>query len=358
MESKANVLVVDDEEQVLNMVKKVLLEHEYDVSLARDGTEALEKVKEVSPDVILLDIQMPGMNGIEVTKTLKENDETKIIPIVILSVLHNADYRIEALKAGADDFISKPFIVQELITRIKTLVQVKEYNDHMVNYQKELQELVEIKTKQIRDMTFETVYRLSRAAEFRDEETGDHIKRLSSYAASLYQKMGKPEREIEAIQYASIMHDVGKIGVPDTILLKPGKLDAKEWELMKMHTTIGGKILEGSSSKFLLFGESIALTHHEKWDGSGYPNGFRGKEIPIVGRVIAVVDVFDALTSKRPYRREPFSVEEAFNIIAKGKGTHFDPEIVDTFLSMRNEIIKIKNEYKNEGKSWLSQISH
>jgi len=358
MKLKGRVLAVDDEEQVLHMVKNVLTDYEYEVFLAKDGKEALEMVTEVSPDVILLDIQMPGMNGIEVTKTLKENNETKIIPIVILSVLHNVDYRIEALEAGADDFLRKPFIIQELITRVKTLIKVKEYNDHMMHYQKELQEQVEKKTKQIRDMTFETVYRLSRAAEFRDEETGDHIKRLSSFAASLYQKMGKPESEVEAILYASPMHDIGKIGVSDNILLKSTKLDAKEWELMKLHTTIGGKILEGSSSKFLLFGESIALTHHEKWDGSGYPKGFRGKEIPIAGRVIAVVDVFDALTSIRPYRREPFPVGEAFNIIAKGKGTHFDPEIVDTFLSMRNEIIKIKNEYKNEGKSWLSQISH
>ena len=358
MKSKARVLAVDDEEQIRNMIKNVLSDFDYEIFLAKDGTEALETVEEVSPDVILLDIQMPGMTGIEVTKALKQNDKTKIIPVVILSGLHDVDYRIEALEAGADDFLSKPPVIQELITRVKTLVQVKKYNDHMIDHQKELQDQIEKKTKQIKDTSLETVYRLSRAAEFRDEDTGDHIKRLSHLAASLYQKLGRTESEVEAIQYASIMHDVGKIGVPDTILLKPGKLDAKEWELMKLHTTIGGKILEGSSSKFLLFGESIALTHHEKWDGSGYPKGFRGKEIPITGRVIAVVDVFDALTSKRPYRRDPFSVGEAFNIIGKGKGTHFDPEIVDTFLSMRNEIIKIKNEYKNEGKSWLSQISH
>jgi putative two-component system response regulator len=358
MNKKARVLTVDDEEQVLNLIKNVLSDYDYEIFLAKDGPEALEMVKEVSPDVILLDIQMPGMNGIEVTKALKENNETKIIPIVILSGLHDVDYRIEALEAGADDFLSKPPIIQELITRVKTLVKVKKYNDHMINYQKELQEEVEKKTKQIKDTALESVYRLSRAAEFRDEETGDHIKRLSRFAASLYRKLGKTESEVEAIMYASPMHDIGKIGVPDNILLKPGKLDAKEWELMKLHTTIGGKILEGSSSKFLLFGESIALNHHEKWDGSGYPKGLRGNKIPLAGRVTTVVDVFDALTSKRPYRKDPFAVGEAFDIIRKGKGTHFDPDIVDTFLSMRNEIIKIKSEYENGGKSWLSQISH
>ena len=358
METKARILAVDDEEQIRNIIKHALSDYAYEIFLASDGAEALETVEEVSPDVILLDIQMPGMNGIEVTKVLKQNDKTKIIPVVIFSGVHDVEYRIEALEAGADDFLSKPFIIQELITRVKTLVQVKKYNDHMIDHQKELQEQIEKKTKQIKDTSLETVYRLSRAAEFRDEDTGDHIKRLSHLAASLYQKLGRTESEVEAIQYASIMHDVGKIGVPDTILLKPGKLDGNEWEIMKLHTTIGGKILEASSSKFLQFGEIIARTHHEKWDGSGYPKGLHGNEIPVAGRVTTVVDVFDALTSKRPYRKDPFTIGQAFNIIRKGKGIHFDPDIVDTFLSMRNEIVKIQAKYRDEGKSWLFQITH
>jgi putative two-component system response regulator len=175
MKSKARVLAVDDEEQIRNMIKNVLSDFDYEIFLAKDGTEALETVEEVSPDVILLDIQMPGMNGIEVTKALKQNNKTKIIPVVILSGLHDVDYRIEALEAGADDFLSKPPVIQELITRVKTLVQVKKYNDHMIDHQKELQDQIEKKTKQIKDTSLETVYRLSRAAEFRDEDTGDHI---------------------------------------------------------------------------------------------------------------------------------------------------------------------------------------
>ena len=354
---KEKVLAVDDEEQIRNFIKNVLSEFNYEVFLASNGTDALKIVKDVSPDIILLDIQMPGINGIEVTKELKQNEDTKIIPIVILSSFNDVSFRVEALEAGADDFLSKPPALQELITRIKTLIQIKKYNDYLINHQKELQDQIEINTKQIKDAFLETMYRLSRAAEFRDDESGNHIKRVSLLSASLYQKLGKPESEIEGVQYASMMHDIGKIGLPDTILLKSDKLNEKEWALMKLHPIIGGKILEASRSKFLQLGEIIAHTHHEKWDGSGYPKGLRNNEIPLLGRVVTIVDVFDALTSKRPYRKIPFTIEKAFDIMNKGKGKHFDPGIVDKFLSMRREIVTIQKEYNDEGKSWLLQIN-
>ncbi len=357
MESKPKILVVDDEVQNLLLIETALAHMNYTVILAKDGVEAIEKVRNNPPDVILLDIMMPRMNGLEVTRELKKSEETKIIPIVILSGLKDVEDRIKYLEAGADDFLSKPIDIAELRTRVRTLLEVKAYYDHMRNDKKELENEVKIRTKQIKDASLETIYRLSRASEYRDEDTGEHIQRMSYYAAAVYRKMGMEEKDVEGILYASPMHDVGKIGIPDEILLKPGKLDSTEWEVMKKHTIIGGKILEGSQTEFVKLAEAIALTHHEKWDGSGYPNGLKNTEIPLSGRVTAIADVFDAVSSKRPYRKEPFSLEKSLEVINKGKGNHFDPDIVNTFLSIKNEIESIKEKYKDDGKSWLFRVT-
>lgn len=363
MENKPRILVVDDEDWNLRLMEAMLIPLDYEVILAGDGEEALQKVREIPPDVILLDVMMPKMDGFEVARRLKGEEETQIIPIVMVTALREVEDRVKALEVGADDFLSKPVERTELRARVRSLLKVKAYNDHMRDYQKELEAEVARRTEQlqqafekIKAASLDTIYRLSRAAEYKDEDTGAHIQRMSHYAAAVARQMGLDESAVETILYAAPMHDVGKIGIPDHILLKPGKLDLDEWEIMKQHTIIGGRILEGSDAEFIQLAEVIALTHHEKWDGSGYPKGLKGSEIPLAGRIVAIADVFDALTSKRPYRRQPFSLGKTFGIIREGRGSHFDPEVVDAFFAIKDEILSIKEEHQDEGESLLVRM--
>lgn len=363
MDKKAKILCADDEERNLLLMKAMLTPLGYEIIMARDGEEALEKVQETRPDVILLDIMMPKMDGFEVARQLKENEETRIIPIVMVTALRDVEDRVKALKAGADDFLSKPVDKTELRTRVQSLLKVKAYHDHMRNYQKELEAEVAKRTEQlskafekVKKASIDTIYRLSRTAEYKDEDTGAHILRMNNYSAAVARKMGLNDKTVEAILYAAPMHDVGKIGIPDSILVKPGKLDPEEWVLMKQHCVIGGKILEGSGAGFIRLAEVIALTHHEKWDGSGYHQGLKGKKIPLVGRIVALADVFDALTTRRPYK-EPFSLEKSYAIIRESSGSHFDPDVVNAFFAVEDEILRIKEKYKDEDESLLFQLS-
>jgi len=235
----------------------------------------------------------------------------------------------------------------ELLARVRSLLKVKAYNDLTMNYRKELEAEVAKRTEdlkhafeKIKAASLDTIYRLSFASEYKDEDTGAHIKRMSRYSAALARRMGLDESTVETILYASPMHDLGKIGIPDRVLLKPAGLDPAEWEVMKRHTVIGAEILKGSDAELIRMGESIAQNHHEKWDGSGYPNGLKGIEIPIASRIAAIADVFDALTSKRPYK-EAFSVEMSLAIILEGRGSHFDPDVVDAFFAIQEEILTI-----------------
>ena len=351
------ILVVDDEDRNLRLMEALLAPLGYAVDLARNGEEGLVKAAESPPDLILLDVMMPVLDGFEVAARLKQDEVTQIVPIVMVTALHDTEDRVKALEAGADDFLTKPIDKTELRARVHTLLKVKAYNDHMRDYQGELEIEVAKRTQElqsafqeIKATSLETICRLSRAAEYKDEETGAHIMRMSHYSAAVAREIGLPEDEAESILYAAPMHDIGKIGIPDRILLKPGKLDQDEWEIMKQHTTIGGRILERSSAVYIKLGETIALTHHEKWDGTGYPHGLRGEEIPIAGRITAIADVFDALTSKRPYK-EPFSIEKSFSIIQEGRGTHFDPQVVDAFFSITAEILAIKERFSSEDAS-------
>ena len=363
MEQKPKIMIVDDEERNLRLMEALLVPIGYEVILSKDGQDALDKVKESRPDVILLDIMMPKVDGFEVARRLKKDSETRIIPIVMVTALKDVDDRVKALEVGADDFLTKPVDKLELRARVQSLLKVKAYNDHMRDYQRELEAEVTKRTAQlqnalevIKDASLETIYRLSRAAEYKDENTGTHILRMSRYSAAVARKLKLDDMFVEAILYASPMHDVGKIGIPDSILLKTCKLTTDEWELMKQHTIIGAQILEGSDTEFIKLAEVIALTHHEKWDGSGYPKGLEGEKIPIEGRVTAIADVFDALITKRPYK-EPFSLETAFNMIHKSRGNHFDPDVVDAFFSIKDEILSIKNKYSEQEITTLYQIA-
>ncbi len=362
-EKRPRILIVDDEERNLRLMEALLAPLGYAIELACNGEEALMKAAEAPPDLILLDVMMPVLDGFEVAKRLKEDEATQIVPIVMVTALHAVEDRVKAIEAGANDFLSKPVEKTELRARVRTLLNVKAYNDHMRNYQKELESEVARRTEELREAiekakgaSLETIYRLARAAEYKDEDTGAHILRMSHYSAAIARKLGLPDSEVESILYAAPMHDVGKIGIPDRILLKPGKLDPEEWEIMKQHTVIGGRILSGSEAEFIRLAETIALTHHEKWDGTGYPNGLNGEGIPISGRITAIADVFDALTSKRPYK-EGFAVEKSFSIIREGRGSHFDPQVVDAFFAITDEILAIKGRFKSEDLSSYPRIT-
>lgn len=363
MKAKPRILAVDDDERNLSLLEALLVPMGYQVFFARDGQEAIEKVSQVSPDVILLDVMMPRMDGFEAARRLKEGKETQIIPIVMVTSLREVEDRVKALEAGADDFLSKPVEKTELRARVNSLLKVKAYNDHMRAYQEELEAEVTKRTEElkrafdkIKAASLDTIYRLARAAEFKDEDTGAHIQRVSHYTAAVAHQMGLGNEYVESILYAAPMHDVGKIGIPDHILLKPGKLKADEWETMKQHTVMGAKILGGSQADYIKLAEDVALTHHEKWDGSGYPNGLKGSDINLAGRITAIADVFDALTSSRPYK-EPFSLEKSFSITKDGRGNHFDPDVVDAFLKVQDEILEIKERYKDEHKSLFIQMA-
>jgi putative two-component system response regulator len=360
MKRKAKILVVDDEERNLQLMQDILLlQEDYEVTLASDGQQALDRVQENPPDVILLDVNMPRKDGFEVARELKGRDETKHIPIVMVTGLSAVEHRIRALEVGADDFLAKPVDMMEVVARVRSLVKVKAYHDHMRDYQRALEAEVAKRTEQLQQafekikvFSLDTIYRLSRAAEYKDEDTGEHLQRMSRYAAAVASRLGLKDKTVEAILYASPMHDVGKIGIPDRILLKPGRFDDEEWEIMKQHTTIGGRILEGSTGGFIKLAEVIAVTHHERWDGTGYPRGLKGAKIPLVGRITAIADVFDALNSKRPYK-EPFPVEESLRMVKAGRGTHFDPDVVDAFFAVEDEILAIKNRYRDDSTSLL-----
>jgi putative two-component system response regulator len=357
MSATGKILVVDDEERNLRLIEALLAPLGHSILFAPDGPAALRCVAGDRPDLVLLDVTMPGMDGFEVARRLKADPQTSVIPIVMVTALKDVADRVKALEAGADDFLNKPVDKTELRARVKSLLKVKAYNDHMLNYQQKLEEEVARQTQQLRKAfervkagSLETIYRLSVAAEYKDEDTGAHLKRMSNYSAAIARKMGLNDRTVEAILHAAPMHDIGKIGILDKILLKPGKLDAAEWDIMRQHAVIGGKILAGSGSGVIRLGEVIALTHHEKWDGTGYPHRLSGTRIPLVGRIVAVADVFDALTSRRPYK-EPFPLDRAYAILREGRGAHFDPAVVDAFFEADQEILDIKETFGDEGHS-------
>jgi putative two-component system response regulator len=353
MDPRAKILIADDEERNLRLMEAMLTPLGHEVHLARNGREALGRAGEIHPDLILLDIMMPGMDGYQVLKSLKENENTQLVPVVMVTALREKEERVKALEVGADDFLTKPVEKTELRARVRSLLRVKEYHDRLLDHQRELETEVSRRTEQLsqalerlKRSSLETIYRLSRAAEFRDEETSAHLKRMSRYSAVVAENLGLNNRTVESILCAAPMHDVGKIGIPDHILLKPGKLDDDEWRIMKQHTVIGARILEGSDTGFIKLAQIIAYTHHERWNGKGYPEGIAGRAIPLVGRIVAIADVFDALTSRRPYK-EPFPVERAFKIIKEERGEHFDPEVVDAFFSGQDEILYIKSTYED-----------
>ncbi|MEF3696612.1 HD domain-containing phosphohydrolase [Desulfolutivibrio sp.] len=351
------ILAVDDEKMNLRVLSGLLRSMGHDPVLAESGEKALE-VLDPGIDLVLLDVMMPDMDGFHVAKKIRERKDVGDVPIIMVTALSGKQDRLSAVEAGANDFIAKPIDLTELRVRMDSLLKMKHSQDQVKRYQAELEEMVAVRTKALRmalenleesQKTIlaahrETIYRLASAAEFKDEETANHITRMSRYCACLAANLGLHKGEVELVEQASPMHDIGKIGIPDSILLKPGKLTPDEWELMKKHTIFGSRILGSSTFELLRAGEIIALSHHEKWDGSGYPKGLSGEDIPLFGRICAVADVYDALTSKRPYK-EAFTDEVSLGIMRAGRGSHFDPRILDCFLNNFDGILDIKRRY-------------
>ncbi len=351
---KSRILVVDDDDRLRRLLEARLTAMGHEVIMAVDGEDGLAKAGRDNPDLVLLDVMMPRLDGFEVARRLKGSPLTGHIPIVMVTALGDVQDRVRALDAGADDFLTKPVDPYELKARVQSLLKVKAFNDLVRHHGEELEAEVARKTEDLRTAlrkieaaTLDTIYRLARAAEWKDEDTGAHVLRVGHYAAAMARRMGQTSGFVDMLIYAAPMHDIGKIGIPDRILLNPGKLDADEWRIMKTHTELGAAILGGSDSEILRMAASVALSHHEKWDGSGYPRGLKGSDIPLPGRLTAIADVFDALCSRRPYK-EPFPVDQALDIIRKGRGQHFDPEIVDVFLSSQADILAIREHFVDE----------
>jgi len=354
MKCNSVILVVDDNPMNIELMEAYLEPKGYKVITASQGQEALDILKTQSVDLILLDIMMPGISGFEVTRKIRNDKSLTYIPIILITALSETIERVEGIEAGCDDFITKPVDKNELCSRVKSLLKIKAYSDLKDNYQKELEIEVAARTASLekaiislKEASLETIHKLTKAAEYKDEETGAHIQRMSLYSEAVARSYGLDDGTIENILFSASMHDLGKISTPDKILLKPGKLDPIEWEIMKQHTVVGAEILAGSSSDVIKLGEIIARSHHEKWDGSGYPDGLKGTEIPIAARIVAIADVFDALSSERPYKKS-FSEAKTFSIIEEGSGTHFDPAVVKAFFGVQKEILAIKKQYADK----------
>jgi putative two-component system response regulator len=321
------ILAVDDEASNLQLLRQILQDH-YRLRFAKDGPRALDLAREELPDLILLDVMMPGMSGYEVCAALKADPALAAVPVIFVTALNDTADELEGFEAGAVDYITKPVSPPIVRARVRTHLSL-------------------VRMEELRASRLEIVQRLGLAAEYKDNETGLHVIRMSHFARILGLAAGMTEAEADDLLHAAPMHDVGKIGIPDRVLLKPGPLDADEWQIMQGHALIGAEIIGQHDHGVLALARNIALTHHEKWDGSGYPNGLAGAAIPLEGRICAIADVFDALTSVRPYKKA-WTEEEALDFLVKQKGRHFDPVLVDLFLEQMPAIRAIRTRWAEQ----------
>ena len=318
------ILAVDDEASNLQLLRQILQDH-YRLAYAKDGARALELAAQERPDLILLDVMMPGMTGYEVCRALKADPATSAIPVIFVTALTDTSDEVVGFDAGAVDYITKPVSPPIVRARVRTHLSL-------------------VRIDELRQTRLQIVQRLGLAAEYKDNETGLHVIRMSHYSRLLALAAGMREADADDLLHAAPMHDVGKIGIPDNILRKPGPLDADEWKVMQSHATIGGDIIGRHTHGMLAMAHDVAMTHHEKWNGGGYPNGLAGEDIPLVGRIVAIADVFDALTSERPYKKA-WTVERAVEYLQQQRGEHFDAALVDLFLQQLPAICDIKERW-------------
>ncbi|MEP4890618.1 MAG: two-component system response regulator [Aliiglaciecola sp.] len=324
---RQQLLVVDDEPTNLRILNQVLREH-YSLTFAKSGVEALELAQKIEPDLILLDVMMPGMTGYEVCTSLKANKATKQIPVIFVTALADATDEAKGFEVGAVDYISKPISPAVVKARVATHLSL-------------------VDAEELRSTRLQVIQRLGRASEYKDNETGMHVVRMSHYSRLLALAYGFSECAADDLFHAAPMHDIGKIGIPDNIMLKPARLTPEEFEVMKKHPEIGAEILGESDSELIDLAKVVSLTHHEKWDGTGYPKGLAGEDIPIHGRIVALADVFDALTSKRPYK-EAWSIDKTMEFLQEQKGKHFDPKIVELFQQNLEQMLEVKNRFQED----------
>ena len=330
----ASILIVDDEELNRKLINTLLSAEGYTTICAASGQETLSTAAAANPDLILLDVMMPGMDGFETVRRLKDNERTSCIPVIMITSLEDRETKLRALQSGAEEFLTKPIDRADLIVRVRNLLRLKEYGDFLSFHNEILKTEVKERTARLEDAYRETLITLVRASEFKDEGTGLHINRIGRYACALAEQLGMEEEFIKTIRFAALMHDVGKIGIPDSILLKHDVLTPDEWVVMQTHCKLGADILRCGNSKYLLMGADIAMSHHEHWDGTGYPANLSGEAIPFSARITQIADVYDALRSRRPYKP---SLEHAtvMQIITEGDGrtnpSHFDPDILAVF---------------------------
>jgi putative two-component system response regulator len=336
-QSPHTLLVVDDAPENIDLLCAILEPH-YSLKVATHGEKALKIVlSDTPPDLILLDIVMPGMDGYEVCRRIKAHPERHHIPIMFVTAKEQQEDEELGLSLGAEDYITKPFSAPIVLARVRT---------HLALYDqtRELERRVNERTRELQESRLEIIKRLGRAAEFRDNETGYHVLRMSHYSGLIARAAGLGEAVAQTLFLAAPMHDIGKIGTPDYILLKPGKLDPDEWDIMKQHVTMGAEILGEHPDELLSMARTVALSHHERWDGKGYPLGLKGKEIPMIGQIVAMADVFDALTSERPYKKA-WPLEDAIKAIEDNAGSHFDPDLLPAFRRALPEMLKIREQY-------------